>query len=93
MQCQTDYLALGNIVPQILEVPQAVAPRNDASRVGLGILKLKLNLAGAGALILLLFQCETCNERKKCPGPGQYYGSSISALSTNYYYCNSDFAS
>eukprot|EP00978_Attheya_sp_CCMP212_P003948 scaffold8419_cov62-Attheya_sp.AAC.11 len=45
-----------------------------------GLFKLKLNLAGTGALILLHFQCETCNERKKCPGPGQSYGSSISAL-------------
>eukprot|EP00978_Attheya_sp_CCMP212_P015136 scaffold38937_cov44-Attheya_sp.AAC.2 len=46
----------------------------------LGLLQLKLNLAGAGALLLLLFQCKTCNERKMCPGPDQSYGSSISAL-------------
>eukprot|EP00978_Attheya_sp_CCMP212_P036308 scaffold163631_cov31-Attheya_sp.AAC.1 len=31
-----------------------------------GLFKLKLNLAGISALILLQFQCETCNERKKC---------------------------
>jgi hypothetical protein len=40
----------------------------------LGILKLKVNLAGTGSLILLQFQCMTCNEREKqcqlqCPKP------------------------
>jgi hypothetical protein len=59
-----EYLALESIVPKILRrFPKLWFQENDASRVGFGVFKLKLNSAGTGARILLHFQCETRSKK------------------------------